>query len=125
MDAPDHPPSHSETSDRVRSEPPGETATIRLSWLPVIGVIGAIVGMIAVEIAFYLYFASLTGWPEAYGIECGRKCLPIFLFHSPRLLLKGDLSELGMFMAIWGFIWIPAVVLIPLSRQRSPRNRAD
>ena len=81
------------------------------------------VGLGAIELALYLHFSDLTGWPEAYGIECRRKCWGTYLFHSPRLLLHSDMNEFALFAVLWAVIWVPAVVLFPISKQLRARKR--
>ena len=49
------------------------------------------------------------GWPEAYGVECRRKCLVPWVWNSPRLLLDGSPPAIGMFALLWVplpvFLW--------------------
>jgi hypothetical protein len=44
---------------------------------------------------------TATGWPEAYGFSCRRKCLLADMWHSPKLLAGGSGDELALFAVIW------------------------
>jgi hypothetical protein len=125
MEAPDSPPPDSETGDRASSGPPGDTAAVKLSWMQVALMVAGLVGLGAIVFALYLHFSDLTGWPEAYGIECRRKCWGTYLFHSPRLLLHNDLNEFALFAVLWAVVWVPALVLFPISKQLRARKRLN
>lgn len=96
---------------------------IKLSWLQLALMVAGLVGLGAIEVALYMHFSDLTGWPEAYGIECRRKCWGAYLFHSPRLLLRNDPNEFALFAVLWSVIWVPALVLFPISKQLRARRR--
>ena len=108
-------PSHPDGIDRA--------VAVKLSWLQVALMVLGLVGLIAIEVALYIHFSELTGWPEAYGIECRRKCWGIYLFHSPRLLVHNDPNEFALFAVLWAVIWVPALVLFPISKQLRARRR--
>lgn len=96
---------------------------VKLSWLQVALMVLGFVGLIAIEVALYIHFSELTGWPEAYDIECRRKCWGAYLFHSPRLLVHNDLNEFALFAVLWAVVWVPALVLFPISKQLRARSR--
>lgn len=54
--------------------------------------------------------ADQIGWPEAYGVECRRRCTLQWIFYSPKLLLDRSLPAIGMFALIWlplpAFFWL-------------------
>ena len=125
MEAPDSPPPDSETRDRASSGPSGETAAVKLSWMQVALMVAGLAGLGAIVFALYLHFSDVTGWPEAYGIECRHKCWRTYLFHSPRLLLHNDLNEFALFAVLWAVVWVPALVLFPISKQLRARKRLN
>ncbi|MHA3793598.1 hypothetical protein [Sphingomonas sp. YL-JM2C] len=49
-----------------------------------------------------IWLANQIGWPEAYGFNChGRGCILQDMIHSPKLLERGNVYELGLFVLLW------------------------
>lgn len=124
MDGPSDPPPPDRNGTRQHGEQSDGAVAIRLSWLQLCLVIIGFVVLVAGEIALYDYFSGRTGWPDAYGIECRRRCWPVFLINSPRLLLNGGMNELALFAVLWAAIMIPALILIPLSKKLRAARRS-
>jgi len=89
----------------------GNFQTVQLyRTLGLVRFIALFVGLLAVilPIVFlYSWLEGLTGWPDAYGFHCHRKCMIENLWHSPALLHQATWPELGLFALIWS---MPAIV---------------
>ncbi|PXW71671.1 hypothetical protein C7451_112115 [Blastomonas natatoria] len=124
MDGPSEQPPSEGSGNHQRSERSDGVVAIRLSWLQLCLLTFGFVVLVAGEIAVYDYLSGRTGWPDAYGIECRRRCWPVYLLNSPRLLLNGGVDEIALFAAIWALIIIPALILIPLGKKLRAARRS-
>ncbi|WP_260924358.1 hypothetical protein [Novosphingobium sp. 9] len=81
---------------------------------------------IAPLVALDGWLSGKTGWREAYGFSCHRKCMFEDMYYSPRLLAHHTGYEIGLFALIW---FLPAVFALSLAiillrrRLTSSRNR--
>lgn len=123
MEGPDRPSTPIQTDGGAHADGTERAVAVKLSWMQVALMVAGLIGLGAIELALYLHFSDLTGWPEAYGIACRRRCWGTYLFHSPRLLLHNDMNEFALFAVLWAVIWVPALVLFPISKQLRARRR--
>jgi hypothetical protein len=61
----------------------------------------AIIALIFGYASLIWWLSEKTGWREAYGFRCNRKCWLTDLYHSPALLRQGGLYELAFFATLW------------------------
>lgn len=59
--------------------------------------LAVLVPVIVAYVSAHLWLSARTGWPEAYGINCSRKCSMIRLWNSPKLLGGNDIYTYLMF----------------------------
>ena len=82
----------------------------------------SVLAIILSFVALQVWLEGITGWPEAYGFHCHGKCMIQNLWHSPALLHRATLSELGLFALIWFMpVLLLAVLIYALLKKRAQR----
>lgn len=82
------------------------------------GTLGAILAL-AVP---YVILSEQLDWPEAYGVNCPRKCGALIIWNSPRLLQGGSADEVLLFGVIWAVPLIAAVIMLLFILRRKFRR---
>jgi hypothetical protein len=72
---------------------------------------GTLAAILALAVP-YVILSEKLGWPEAYGVDCPRKCGALIIWHSPRLLAGGSADEVLLFGVIWAVPVIAAVIML-------------
>lgn len=70
----------------------------------------------------YVILSEKLGWPEAYGVNCPRKCGALIIWHSPRLLAGGSADEVLLFGVIWAVPLVAAVIILLFMLRRKFRR---
>lgn len=82
---------------------------------------GTLAAILALAVP-YVILSEKLGWPEAYGVNCPRKCGALIIWHSPRLLAGGSADEVLLFGVIWAVPLIAAVIMLLFILRRKLRR---
>jgi hypothetical protein len=85
-------------------------------------IVGGTLAAILALVVPYVILSEKLGWPEAYGVNCPRKCGALIIWHSPKLLEGGSADEVLLFGVIWAVPLIAAVLMLLAMLRRKFRR---